>query len=122
MSYYTLGGAQRRGSGLGQDSIMGALGQVARRSIRRVTFRSAVSPEIELDPNQEGPRSSGQGGGGEAFLRFAKPAWYLDIGGSVVKLAPWGEPTTNYFPLLAGAAVVVGALGVGLAIRGLRRR
>ena len=134
MSYYTpqelvLPRVQRRrrrrqanAAGLGQGSIMDALGTVARRSIKRVVFRSTVSPEIELDPNQEGPRDSGQGGGGEAFLRFVKPAWYIDMGGGVVKLAPWGEPTANYFPLLATAAAVAAAVGIGLVIRGLRRR
>jgi hypothetical protein len=131
MAYYTVAPARparrriRRRmtqAGLGDDSIMGAIMQAGKRGIRRVVFRSAISPEIELDPNQEGPRTAGQGGGSEAFLRFAKPAWYLDVGGSVVKLAFWGEPTTNYFPLIAGAAVIAGAVGLGLVIRGLRRR
>lgn len=109
--------------GLGQSSTLTqALAAVGSSTVRDARFRSQVSPEIPLgDPFRPTPRTAAEGGVNEAFLRFAKPAVYFQLAGRPMVIAPWGQPQTNYFPLLLGAAVIGGALGIGLVARGLLR-
>ncbi|MEE9197250.1 MAG: hypothetical protein V3U45_03820 [bacterium] len=110
-------------SGLGQGAALTqALASFGKASVKGARFRTAISPEVNLghDALFAGRRRTG-GGAGEAWLRFVRPAVYIDTALGTRVIAPWGEPTRNWFPLLAGAAVVLTAVSVGAIIRGLRR-
>lgn len=108
--------------GLGADSIMSAIFEAGRRQVRQARFRSQLSPTVSVDPNQQTPRTAAQGGFSETMLRAVKPALDLETTGGWITIAPWGEPQTNYFPLVVVGGCVLGALGIGLMIRGMRRR
>ena len=116
--------------GLGADdaSIMSAISsfgrQIAGDQIKGVFFRSSISPDIQLDPSMVlsgQPRSVSEGGFGELFLRFAKPAVYLDTNLGAIRIAPWGDPTINLFPVILLGTVAAGAVIAGLIVKGLRK-
>jgi hypothetical protein len=121
-------GVTRRSQlGLGQSSVVGAISSFGRTlatdQIKGVYFRSQVSPDIELDPSQmsgERPRTLSEGGISELFLRVAKPAMYVDTTMGAVRVAPWGEPKLNLFPVILAGTLIGGALVAGLIARGLR--
>ena len=97
---------------------------LASSQIKGVFFRSQISPDIQLDPiavMQGLPRSFSEGGVSEMFLKFAKPAIYLDTQFGSLKVAPWGEPKTNFFPLLLIGTVLGGAVVGGLIYKRLRK-
>jgi len=76
---------------------------LARASVGRVTFRSQVSPPIEVDPFAPGPPSTGPN---PLMLLFRPEVEIRDPRGNLVaSIAPWGRPTANYFPwLVLGAS------------------
>lgn len=106
----------------GMGDLSQALSALGRSSVKRVVFRSQISPDVVLDPAQQTPRAASQGGVSELFLRAAKPALYADTPVGSFSVAPWGEPRTNYFPLLVGGLAIFAALGAGFMVRGLRKR
>lgn len=77
-------------------------------------------------PGREGGVAPGygvrrHGAFSEAILALAKPEIELDTVAGRIRVAPWGQPTTNLFwpiVILGGASLT--ALGI-LAVRGLRR-
>ncbi len=149
-------------SGLGANGVASAFSSFASSaqglvssSVRGVTIRSNLSPDITLTPQEAagpsgtipgvpGAAPSGGAGGGvstgpgrsggvpagygvrrrgafsEALLAFAKPEIELDTIAGRIRVAPWGQPTTNLFwpVLIVGTASIV-ALGI-LAVKGLR--
>jgi hypothetical protein len=115
--------------GLGDTDVANMISSfgkgLASSQIKGVFFRSQVSPDIKLDPLEiirGAPRTFSEGGVSEAFLKFVKPAVYLDTNWGSLKVAPWGEPKTNYFPFLLIGTVLGGAVVGGLIWRGLKRR
>jgi hypothetical protein len=109
-------------SGRGQEALTQALTSFGRASVKGARFRTTISPEVTLgqDVLFAGSQRTG-GGGSEAFLRFVRPAVYLDTALGTRVIAPWGEPSRNWFPLLAIGTLVAASVGVGVLIRGLRR-
>lgn len=113
----------RHSAGLGQGNpLTQALASVGRASVRGAVFRSTVSPEVVIaDPLRPSARTVSEGGLDETFLRLIKPAVYLDTAAGPMKIAPWGEPRANYFPLVAGVALLGSALLIGMIVRGFTR-
>ena len=109
-------------SGQGQEVLAQTLSSFGRASIKGARFRTTISPEVSLGPDVlfSGSQRSG-GGGSEAFLRFVRPAVYLDTALGTRVVAPWGDPSRNLFPLLAIGSLVLASVGLGVLIRGLRR-
>lgn len=112
--------------GLGNAGGIGtALRTVAGQQVRSITFASQVSPTVVVDPHQQSPRTpaqAAQAGGGEALLRFIKPAMRLDTSFGPMTIAPWGEPRANYFWPIVILGGLAAAVAGGLIVRGLRRR
>lgn len=103
-------------------------------AVKRVTIRSNLSPDITLDPREAaGPTGSvpgappgtgfrRRGGFSEALLAFAKPEIEVETPVGIVRVAPWGPPTTNLFwPVVILGTMGTVALGI-LAYRGLKAR
>lgn len=111
--------------GLGQTSISRAISSVTRQaaieSVKGVTFRSQFSPDIALSgPQATGAEDAG-GGIGQLFMRLSKPSIYVDTHLGVIRIAPWGEPKLNLFPLFLVGTIVGTAVVAGLIIRGIRK-
>jgi len=115
----------RRYPSLGQIDIAKAVAGLASSQVKGGFFRSQISPDIRLDPLEVmsgTARTFGQGGVSEMFLNFAKPAVYLDTSFGSLKIAPWGEPKFNYFPLLILGTAVGGAVVAGMIWKQLKKR
>lgn len=123
--------------GLGQGSAAASIaravrgaGTLAASQVRSVTFRSQISPDIELDPFQAvstgqqpvaKPRTVGEYGLRELFLRAVRPALDLDTSFGVLRIAPWGEPKP-LFPVFVAGAIIASFVLVGFVVRRIRRR
>jgi hypothetical protein len=103
-------------------AISSVASETASKSIHGVRFRSQVSPDLDLTPRQAMGQEPTDGGFGQVFMAVAKPAVYVDTDLGVIKIAPWGEPNLNLFPLAMIAAGVGLATVAGLIIRGIRSR
>lgn len=111
----------RRSSGYNRFPSVGVAGQgafslddlrgVAGGLVRRVRFRSNVTPTIEWDPSQpSGPGTPVSEQLGEVG-RIVQPAIDVELStGQTETYAPAGEPTEGSL-LLVGGAVVIGSLG-----------
>lgn len=109
--------------GMGANPLASAVSRLASQAsgaVRSVTLRSNISPDITLDPRQaSGVDESGRllpgrrGMFSEALLRFAKPEILVDTPAGVIRVAPYGRPTTNLFwpVMILGTAGGV-ALGI----------
>ena len=118
----------RRGLG-DASSVMSSLSSgvrsTAMASIRGVTLRSNLSPDVALSSPLEvaGPAGGGvrrRGGFSEALLAFAKPEIEIETLAGRVTVAPWGPPTMNLFwPLVVLG--VAGAISLGIVVvKGVR--
>jgi len=111
-------------AGLGAGAASGFLrsvGDVASKQIQGVTFRSTISPDINLTGGEatgDQPRPSRFS---ELFLQFTKPTVYVDTSLGTLRIAPWGEPQINLFPVVVVGTVVGLAVIAGLVVRGLRK-
>lgn len=92
---------------------LGDLGDVGRElagaAIGKITFRSQVSPEVEVDPFAA-PEEQKRDAPPSAFLGFVRPAVTLETAVGTRTIAPYGEPDANYFPLFVAGAGVLGLL------------
>lgn len=113
---------------LGADwrSVISDVGrEVARDQVKGVYFRSQLTPDIEIDANTAlglaDPRSFSDAPVSEAMMRITKPAMYVDTNLGVMKLAPWGEPTLNLYPLVVIGGLAGLATTVGILVRALSK-
>ena len=98
-------------------SLVGAIGQAA---VRKITYRSQITPQAEWRP---GAPPAAQPGFGAWFLSsVVKPSVTVHTAAGPVTYAPYGAPTSNYWPLIAGGMIFSGVTLLWLATRGLRRR
>jgi hypothetical protein len=96
-------------------------GDVVASQINGVTFRSQLSPDIDLTGRQALGQDPAPGGVSELFMQISKPAVYVDTSLGTMRIAPWGEPNMNLYPIfIIGTLVGAGAL-LGLIVRGLRK-
>lgn len=115
---------------------------LARNAIRRVTIRSAVSPDVVLEgseifgpgtlvnPQTGAIAAPGEPGVpiparafelGEALLRFSKPEFMIETPTGMIHVAPYGQATVNLFwPILLIGGASVAALFI-LAARGVAK-
>ncbi len=109
-------------AGLVQTLTGSAPADLLLQAVGPVTIRSQLTPEITYAPGQNGgpPTEQSSGGPGEILLQLLKPEieWKSPLG--VTSMAPYGKPTANYFPEVAGVFVVVTGVLAWLAYRGLR--
>jgi len=111
-------------AGLGAGAASGFLrsvGDVASKQVQGVTFRSAISPDINLTGGEATGEQPRQSRFSELFLQFTKPTVYVDTTLGTLKIAPWGEPQMNLFPVILVGTVVGLAALAGLIVRGLRK-
>ena len=99
----------------GDFSSAGAV--LGRAGVQGVTFRTQISPPITVSPFAETPTA----GPPNPLLSFLKPQVEVDTPGGRIVVAPYGEPTANYFPWLAIGVVVFG-MGVVALIGWIARR
>jgi len=91
--------------GQGQAAFTRALGSTV---VRKVTFRSSFTPDLELqpfapgDPTAQGAPASPLPG----FMGFIKPEIVLDTPLGEQVYAPWGRPTGSFLPHLGGVAAL----------------
>jgi hypothetical protein len=96
-------------------------GDLAMDQINGVTIRSQISPDFDLTAAQAVGGEPPAGGMSELFMRVAKPSVYVDTSLGTLRIAPWGEPTVNLYPLLLiGTIVGIGALA-GILWRGMSK-
>jgi hypothetical protein len=101
-------------------SFASTAGDLAVDQIHGVTLRSQISPDIHLTAEQAVGQQPSPGGLSTLFLQVSKPAIYVDTSLGTLRIAPYGEPTMNLYPLfLVGAMVGLGALA-GVFFRGMR--
>lgn len=102
-------------------SASGAAGNIALDQIHGVTFRSQISPDIPLTARQAVGTEPPPGGMGELFMAITKPAVYVDTSLGTIRLAPWGEPTMNLYPVFLVGSIAAVGLGIGLLYRALKK-
>lgn len=79
--------------------------------IRDVTLRSQFTPSYTWTPTAQ---PSPPGGLTGLIMRAIRPTAEIRLPtGGVMTVAPWGVPTSNYFPLLA-----LSVLGLGVLVAG----
>ena len=96
-------------------------GDIALDQVHGVTFRSQVSPDIPLTARQAVGQEPLPVGVSDLWLRMTKPAVYVDTTLGTLRIAPWGEPTMNLYPVFIIGSMVLGATVAGLITRGLRK-
>jgi hypothetical protein len=117
-------GAQTSAAGTLIDavrSVASGAGSIAADQIHGVTIRSQLSPDIELTGAQALGSEPAPGGMGELFFQIAKPAIYVETSLGTIRLAPWGEPSMNLYPVFMIGLLVAGATVAGLVVRGLKK-
>ena len=82
------------------SAISSVVGKTAEGAIHGVTYRSQISPDIELTARQALGLDKTEGGFGQIFMALSKPAVYVDTDLGVIRIAPWGEPKLNLFPIM----------------------
>lgn len=108
---------RRRSQGLGENAVS-TLARAAAGAVQGVTIESQILPPLSWSP-VTGAQTGG-GGFGEWFARnIVKPKVTVQISGQPVSYALYGEPTADYFPLLATASVGLAAGAAWLMLRGL---
>lgn len=86
--------------------------------VQQVNFRSQISPDLPWSP---ATGATGQASGlSNAVMGIIKPAVEVRLsGGQVIRVAPWGEPSSNYFPALVAVTALAGvATAAGLIMLG----
>ena len=90
-------------------SVASAIGQ---QVIGTITIRTQFSPPIVIDPFAPSPPSPGP----NPILSLLRPEVVISSpdGKSLVSFAPYGAPSTNYFPwlIVGGIALIFGAAGI----------
>ena len=105
---------------LANQLVKGA-GNLVSDQVKGVTIRSQIAPDFDLTAAQAVGREPPKGGMSEIFMQVTKPAIYVDTSLGTFRIAPWGEPKVNLYPLLLiGTIVGIGALA-GILWRGLRK-
>jgi len=122
------------------SAVRAGLYSGATKSVKSVTIRSAISPEVTftgaeifgpgtlIDPRTGKPASPGQFGvtlpgrawrASEAFMRLIKPEVEVDTPTGRITVAPYGRAQTNWFWPLA----IVGTAGaVALTVLAIKGR
>ena len=94
------------------------LSSVAQQAVTGVTFRSTVTPPYRYDPwapSEPAPPNP--------LLALLRPAVDVETAAGPVTIAPYGEPTENYAPVVAvgGLAAIVGLVVlIGWAARAIK--
>lgn len=107
----------RANLGMGAPISFGdAASNLFNATVRGVTLKTTVTPEMRYAPGAPGQPAQVQnasGGAGEVILSFLKPEVDIELpGGQTVTMAPYGKPESNYFwPFVA--VVIVGLATVG---------
>lgn len=103
------------------NKLVKGAGNLVSDQVKGVTFRSQIAPDIDLTAAQAVGQEPPKGGMSELFMQVTKPAVYVDTSLGTFRIAPWGEPTVNLYPiLLIGTIVGIGAIA-GILWRGLRK-
>lgn len=98
-------------SGLGAASVLAS-------AVERVTIRTQATPELTWRPGAA-PAEQGGGGVGAWLLGIIKPDVEVRTAFGTVRVAPYGQATRTYWPIVAAGTVVVGGGAVYLIARGL---
>lgn len=101
-------------AGLGAASVLAS-------SVRSVTLRSQVTPEVTWRPGARGaPGAAQQSGGGFGawLLSVVRPDVEVDTAMGKFRVAPYGTADATYWPLLAAGGAIVGGTALFLAARG----
>lgn len=98
------------------------LNSLLQGSVRKVTFRSQLTPPYEYDPwSPSPPPSESQ----SWLMDLVKPEVIVDTAAGPISIAPYGVPEADYSILAAAGAVatLVGAVvAIGWVARATRRR
>jgi hypothetical protein len=99
----------------------GVVSDVALDQIYGVTMRSQLSQPVHMTSRQALGIDPTEPGIGALFMQISKPEISLNTSLGDIRIAPWGEPTLNLYPLFLVASIVgLGALA-GLAVRAWQR-
>src|SRR3990167_2770111 len=96
------------------DVLTGALEEQLRGSIRKISIKSALTPDVVIDapfvrrPGRGEPAPPGGVSTKDKILAFAQPAVIVETPQGTLTMAPWGIPQKTYYQVgaLAGAAVL----------------
>lgn len=94
----------------GTADVVAALGgNLVTKAVQKVTLRTAITPEMTYTPgaNPGDPAKVEGSTFGKVAMEFLKPELEIQTPAGAVRMAPNGRPLFNYFPLVAGAVVVV---------------
>jgi hypothetical protein len=99
----------------------GVVSDVALDQIYGVTMRSQLSQPVHMTSRQALGIDPTEPGIGALFMQISKPEISLNTSLGDIRIAPWGTPTLNLYPLFLVASIVgLGALA-GLAVRAWQR-
>jgi hypothetical protein len=86
---------------------MASIASLISGSVQGVTFRSQVTPDYTYDPNAPAPAEPQS----SWLMQLVKPEVTLQTPLGPMRVAPYGVPTQDYFPILVigGIALLVGA-------------
>lgn len=106
---------------VGLAGMSGVTDSLFSSAVKQVTIKSTMTPDITYTPGPNGQATKTTGGGpGEWILAALKPSFEVQTPAGPLKVAPYGEPTENYFwPVVAGLGAL--ALGTGFfTVKGVK--
>jgi len=106
----------------GAGDVMTALsGNLVTKAVQKVTLRTSITPEMTYTPgvNPGDPAKVEGSTFGKVAMEFLKPELEIQTPAGAVRMAPNGRPLFNYFPLVAGAVILVGGAAAYFIARGV---
>jgi hypothetical protein len=97
------------------SDLMELVGNITNSAVRKVEFRTQVTPDYVYDPRAPSQPAPPGNGLSTLVMKFLKPTVVVDTVAGPVVVAPYGTAQNNYFvPLLVGAGILVVGLVAGI--------
>lgn len=116
-----------RRSGLGSpvtSALTHSAQTLADQLVLSASFNSQLTPPVKVDRPLSPRAAQREGRSGfftNAIMSVVKPEVVIETPAGVKRMAPWGEPTTNLYPVVVAGMIAGSVLAAGVVWRAFTR-